>query len=392
MNENHGRFIQIHTLIAYPAALLNRDDTGLAKRLPFGGAVRTRISSQALKKRWRESEPMRAFHTDGGERFAGLAVRSRRSFLKYIQEPLLKHHEASEEQAKALATYLMAVVWGDTAVDDKHDGWTKQVLVMSPRELDYMLQVAVRLLERMKDEGTGIPDAKAAAKKGGDELLEAGEKENLRAAPMTFDMAMFGRMSTGDRLAQVDGAVGVAHAFTTHAEESEFDYFTAADMLAAGGAGDAGASHINESELTSGVFYNYVVINIEELEHNLNSNREMAPDLIEAFIKAIATASPGAKLGSTAPYAWADLVLLERGNQQPRSLANAFNAPIRPNGMSMMEASARALLAHREKLERMYGAGGVTSMLSTTLSDLSGAEHALPLADALDSILGRVHA
>ena len=47
------RFLQIHTLHSYPAALLNRDDSGLAKRMPFGGAVRTRISSQCLKRHWR---------------------------------------------------------------------------------------------------------------------------------------------------------------------------------------------------------------------------------------------------------------------------------------------------------------------------------------------------
>ena len=32
------RFLQVHTLHSYPAALLNRDDSGLAKRMPFGGA------------------------------------------------------------------------------------------------------------------------------------------------------------------------------------------------------------------------------------------------------------------------------------------------------------------------------------------------------------------
>ena len=31
------RFLQIHTLTSYTAALLNRDDSGLAKRLPYGG-------------------------------------------------------------------------------------------------------------------------------------------------------------------------------------------------------------------------------------------------------------------------------------------------------------------------------------------------------------------
>ena len=38
------RFIQIHSLASYPGTLLNRDDAGLAKRLPFGGTVRLRVS------------------------------------------------------------------------------------------------------------------------------------------------------------------------------------------------------------------------------------------------------------------------------------------------------------------------------------------------------------
>ena len=53
---NLPRFIQIHTLHNYPGALLNRDDAGLAKRLPYGDAVRTRISSQCLKRHWRVAE------------------------------------------------------------------------------------------------------------------------------------------------------------------------------------------------------------------------------------------------------------------------------------------------------------------------------------------------
>ena len=48
-------FLQIHTLTAYPASLLNRDDAGLAKRIPFGNAQRLRVSSQCLKRHWRET-------------------------------------------------------------------------------------------------------------------------------------------------------------------------------------------------------------------------------------------------------------------------------------------------------------------------------------------------
>ena len=47
------RFVQIHTLASFPAVLLNRDDAGAAKRLPYGGASRLRVSSQCLKRHWR---------------------------------------------------------------------------------------------------------------------------------------------------------------------------------------------------------------------------------------------------------------------------------------------------------------------------------------------------
>ena len=48
-----ARFIQIHWLASYPGTLLNRDDAGLGKRLPFGGTTRGRVSSQSLKRHWR---------------------------------------------------------------------------------------------------------------------------------------------------------------------------------------------------------------------------------------------------------------------------------------------------------------------------------------------------
>src|SRR5829696_4280385 len=49
-------FIQLHVLIAYPPANLNRDDTGKPKTARFGNVDRLRVSSQALKRAWRESD------------------------------------------------------------------------------------------------------------------------------------------------------------------------------------------------------------------------------------------------------------------------------------------------------------------------------------------------
>lgn len=39
MTAASAQFLRIHTLASYPATLLNRDDSGLAKRLPFSGAT-----------------------------------------------------------------------------------------------------------------------------------------------------------------------------------------------------------------------------------------------------------------------------------------------------------------------------------------------------------------
>ena len=54
-----SRFLQMHLLTFFPPANLNRDDTGRPKTAVVGGSPRLRISSQALKRAWRESETMK---------------------------------------------------------------------------------------------------------------------------------------------------------------------------------------------------------------------------------------------------------------------------------------------------------------------------------------------
>nr|HRD15941.1 type I-E CRISPR-associated protein Cas7/Cse4/CasC [Methanothrix soehngenii] len=48
-------FIQLHILASYPPSNLNRDDLGTPKTAMMGGVRRLRISSQSLKRAWRES-------------------------------------------------------------------------------------------------------------------------------------------------------------------------------------------------------------------------------------------------------------------------------------------------------------------------------------------------
>ena len=108
------RFLQIHTLHSYPAALLNRDDSGLAKRLPFGGAVRTRISSQCLKRHWRVAEDEFSISHIGPDAF-----RSRNVVERTVMQPLHNAGETSGDVLEAVEKAFNIGVYGKTGDTEK---------------------------------------------------------------------------------------------------------------------------------------------------------------------------------------------------------------------------------------------------------------------------------
>ena len=109
------RFIQIHTLHTYPAALLNRDDAGLAKRLPYGGAIRTRISSQCLKRHWRVADD--AFSLAK----LGVPMATRTRYVAELIRQRLIEQGIDEARAFATAEALLEALFGEKA-DKKKDG------------------------------------------------------------------------------------------------------------------------------------------------------------------------------------------------------------------------------------------------------------------------------
>lgn len=361
MKRTDGDMVQIHALTAYPASLLNRDDAGLAKRVPFGGATRTRISSQCLKKHWRETPLIK----DLGD----LAVRSTRIYERLVARPLVDDQLASEQEAVAVASWLMqqtvntkpATVKDGEVLSATRSG---QLLVLTRAETNHLQELARDVVTSLREKGVEF-SSEAHVKKHQDALDEKQLRAKLRTLQASLDTALFGRMVTSDLYARVDSAVSVAHAFTTHAEAAESDYFTAVDTLK-DDPGDQGAGLIQDTELTSGVFYLYAVIDMEQLRQNLVGHDEsLAERLATNLVEAIATVSPGAKRGSTAPYSYAEFLLAERGTAQPRTLANAFLNPVGANGAGLMGASVGALLDQRTRLATMYGDGNLATLAST---------------------------
>jgi CRISPR system Cascade subunit CasC len=178
-------------------------------------------------------------------------------------------------------------------------------------------------------------------------------------------------MVTSDPAANVHAAVHVAHAFTVHAMERELDYVTAVDDLRSRGAdADAGSAGIFDIELTSGLFYVYVTVDVPLLISNLDSDAAMAAQVVDRLIQLIARTSPGAKKGSTAPYAHAEFMLVETGDDQPRTLANAFRRPVPLRG-DVFENTMQALETHLANLDRAYGVHTERLQLSVTPPSLA---------------------
>jgi CRISPR system Cascade subunit CasC len=169
-------------------------------------------------------------------------------------------------------------------------------------------------------------------------------------------------MVTSDYLARTDAAIHVAHAFTVHAEETESDYFSAIDDLDK--RDDAlGSGHIGSAELTSGLYYGYVVVDVPLLVSNLEGgdrkewsakDRALAAEVVRRLAHLIPTVSPGAKLGSTAPYAYSHFMLAEWGKAQPRTLANAFDKPVRAHG-DVLASAYDALADYVTDVDGAYG-------------------------------------
>lgn len=394
------RFVQIHSLASYPATLLNRDDAGLAKRLPFGGSTRLRVSSQALKRRWRfagQADHDTAARVSHSLQSLGVPMGDRskdvveRAVMPQALQGLPELHAAAKA---ALATELIVQLYGKNGADPK----SRQALFFGHPEINYLQGLARELAIQASAQpellATAGKDPDKKALKTLEDLLKETLKplqKNLRALAEScsgaagLESALFGRMVTSDTSANVNAAVHVAHAFSVHAIEQELDYVTAVDDLRQRSEdGETGSAGIFDIELTSGLYYGYVTVDIDLLVANLNGDAGLAARVLDRLVKLIARTSPGAKKGSTAPYAHAEFLLVETGDDQPRTLANAFRKKVE-FGHDVFQNAMDAMQAHLSNLDRAYGQHTDRMQLSVTPPALDGVPvHALDaLCDAL---------
>ncbi len=329
-----SRFIQLHILTSYPPSNLNRDDTGRPKTAIVGDATRLRISSQSMKRAWRTSDIFESnLKGHVGTRTKEMGVRVYQNLLS---------QKVSEKNARDWGK-LIASQFGklksDKKTDSNEDLHVEQLVHFNPEE-EHAISALADKLANAKD----IEPSK-------DDLAL------LRKHHTAVDIAMFGRMLASEPSYNTEAAVQVSHAITVHKAAVEDDYFIAVDDLNSGEE-DKGAAHIGELGFGAGVFYLYICINRELLQKNLGGDASLTETALGALVHAVTKVSPIGKQNSFASRAYAGFVLAEKGDQQPRSLAQAFLKPVKPSvekGEDMMSRAVKELKKRRENFDKVYG-------------------------------------
>ncbi|EDY43246.2 type I-E CRISPR-associated protein Cas7/Cse4/CasC [Streptomyces sp. SPB074] len=316
MADITGRFIEAHLLQVIPYANLNRDDNNSVKTVVFGDTPRTRVSSQS----WKRAARLRL-----QQRLGQQALRTRR-LAERVQKHLVEERGWGEAAAVLAGRHLISA--GSTGADiPKKDAdtapWPTAAMVYLP---DTAVVELADLAEQYRPQFEAAKPVKSAI--AAKNLIVPGKEVDAILRSRNGVINLFGRMLAQVEDAKVDGAVQVAHAFTTHATDVEIDYFSAVDDVTADWDDAPGSAHLGHAEHSAGVLYRYAVVDLRELEHNLGGDRAASRELATAFLDAIIRSLPSAKKNSTAPNTVPDLIHLVVRNDQPVSYASAFERPV----------------------------------------------------------------
>ncbi len=351
-----SKFIQLHSLTSYPPSNLNRDDLGRPKTAVMGGSQRLRVSSQSLKRAWRESDIFKealSGHIGIRTKEMGVYVYKALTTGCSLGDAINNNAEANnkfspipESKAKKYAAEI-AGVFGKVKTVKKNKGDEGK-----ETERDPLMGLKLEQLAHFSQEDINQIDSLLETISESGDAPTKDDLMLLRKEHTAVDIAMFGRMLASSPMYNTEAAVQVSHAITVHKVAVEDDYFTAVDDLN-NGDDNSGAAHIGESEFASGLFYNYICINRTLLAENLGGDEELVNKALRSLVEAAAKVAPTGKQNSFASRAYASYIRAEKGTQQPRSLSVAFLKAL--NGKDLLDDSISALRDTNEKMEKVYG-------------------------------------
>ena len=313
-------YVDVHILQDLPPSNINRDDNGTPKQAVYGGVNRLRVSSQAWKRATRLS------FQDGADK-ATTGVRTRR--LAALIEDALRERGLGDQDAQRLAASAVTA-FGIKAGKKAED--LSYLLFFGRGQLASIADALVAgAAEWSQTPGPELD--KQVATIGVREILGVGHP---------LDVALFGRMVADLPDLNVDAAVQVAHAISTHAAQTQFDYFTAVDDEQE--KDETGAGMIGTVEFNSATLYRFATIAVPQLAATLG-DRAAAVDGVTRFIDAFARSMPTGHQNSFGNRTRPSFLAVVIREDQPVNLVSAFEKPVQGGAQEGVMAGSQTALA-----------------------------------------------
>lgn len=312
---NKRLFVDVHVLQNLPPSNINRDDTGSPKTAQYGGVTRARVSSQAWKR------AMRQYFNEVGE-LRNVGTRTL-EIVQYVADEIQKLDPAVERET---ALQMAEKTFNNAKVSTK-DQKAKALFFISSVQAKKFAQAAL----------DGVTD-------------KATLQKILQADP-AVDIALFGRMVADDPSLNEDASSQVAHAISTHAVQTEYDFYTAVDDLAP--EDNAGAGMLGTLEFNSSTLYRYANVAVHEFLQQLN-DADLTLNALKLFIEAFAMSLPTGKVTSYANQTLPSAILVTLRTDRPVNLVTAFENPIKSHAGYIQE-SINCLGAELERTSKFVG-------------------------------------
>ena len=399
-----SKTLAFHFLKTHGAHNLNRDDIGRPKSMLFGGLQRQRLSSQNQKNAVRKSNWMQGYREWSTENGCSVMYRTRNSAesaIKALNSELIEKNKTlsedkritlTDEQKKAIIHHVISKIAGGINKKDKEDGadfsstFKTQLVTTSDEEIMCLIKGIID-----NADWDNIPidnDAKILTKEMKvwvDNSYKNFSKLHKTMADlkvMSPEISLYGRMMTGDTLfASVDSSVQCSHAFTTHGVSVQSDYWTAREDLKIDfddillmpeseelqeklrSANQNGGGMLDTRRFTTGTYYHYHNINLDQLFANLKASDKDATNaqiadvmtqLAGAYMMACLMENPSGFQTGLTTHALASAVAITLGDGFAMDASSVFENPV-PWTSNTTKESAERLKTFFDVRQREFG-------------------------------------
>lgn len=400
--ENHGTFLEIHSLRSYAAVLLNRDDNGDAKTAYIGGTKRTIISSQCKKS---------AIRQDCIESRSSRTRRAPEGIVSYICETY-DIDDLHKDAYLKIAYKLLSEKDFDEKNSDNY--MTSTIISIGKEDIQRIGNSIVKYfpveknIEFKKNKSTYlITDSDSY------ESLLKELKEVVDASKVDYDICLFGRMSTCDVVSSEDSAAWYNFGYSTNKNHNDSDFFVAQDVYAQATSlftnlnTEPGAGHLNIRDINADTFYDYAGFSLNAYIENVmkgvdfenkDAIKERLKSAVDYFCEAVEktiTVVPTAMQHQMASFPDPVVYVTLKENARNTTFDDAFELAVEDgNDSSVMTESVKRLVESIKdspfETGKVIGKYWISKKKYSELADIEGVKKVI-LQDLLADIKGYLY-